>query len=158
MNIDDLKEEVSIELGLMDETINELLSLKEDIGDRKPTIRERTAAAAFLTQWYNGVENIIKRIYRYYNISIPVGDNWHTELVKGVSESPREGLPLLIDHELFTDLAPFRKFRHVVHHGYGFQLEWARMSPGIDRISTIFLRFKKGVEKLIAVLESSERR
>ncbi len=154
MNIDDLKEEVSIELELMDETINELLSLKEDTGDREPTARERTAAAAFLAQWYNGIENILKRFYRYYNISIPVGDNWHTELVKGVSEPPRKGLPLMIDHEMFADLAPFRKFRHVVHHGYGFQLEWNRMLPGIERISTVFLKFKKRVEILIATLEN----
>lgn len=158
MKLDDLKEEISIELELMDGTIKELLSLKEEISGRKPTVREKTAAAAFLAQWYNGVENILKRIYRYYNITIPVGDNWHTELVKGVSEPPREDLPLLIDYELFTDLAPFRKFRHVVYHGYGFQLEWDRMLPGIERVSTIFLRFKKRVEKLIAVLESDERR
>lgn len=154
MNIDDLKEEIGIESGLIDETINELLSLKKDIGDREPTVRERTAAAAFLAQWYNGVENILKRLYRYYNIAIPVGDNWHIELVKGVSESPREGLPLLINHELFTDLAPFRKFRHVVHHGYGFQLEWDRMLPGIEQIPTIFVRFKEKIERLIATLEN----
>ncbi|MDI6793136.1 MAG: hypothetical protein QME81_09755 [bacterium] len=117
MKLDDLKEEISIELELMNGTIKESLSLKKDISGRKPTVREKTAASAFLAQWYNGIENILKRIYRYYNIPMPVGDNWHAELVKGVSDPPREGLPLLVDHELFTDLAPFRKFRHVVYHG-----------------------------------------
>jgi hypothetical protein len=59
-----LKEEIGIELELMDKVVNELLSLKEDLSGREPTIREKTATAAFLAQWYHGVENIIKRIYR----------------------------------------------------------------------------------------------
>lgn len=154
MKIDDLKEEINIELELMDEIIDELHSLKKDIQDREPTVREKTAAAAFLAQWYNGVENILKRIYRYYNVPIPCGNNWHVEIVKGVSEPPQKGLPLLIDHELSIDLAPFRKFRHIVYHGYGFQLEWDRMLPGIEQISMVFLKFKKRVEGLIATLEN----
>jgi len=150
MKIDDLKEEVSIEFELMDGIINELLSLKKEISGREPTVREKTAAAAFLAQWYGGVENVLKRFYRYYNIAIPVSDNWHTEIVKGISDPPLKGLPLLIDNTLFDALAPFRKFRHVVYHGYGFQLEWDRMLPGIEQISTVFLMFKERVERLIA--------
>jgi hypothetical protein len=158
MRLEDLKEEISIELELMDKVVSELLSLKEDLSGRKPTVREKTAAAAFLAQWYNGVENIIKRIYRYCNIPIPAGDNWHIEIIKGVSEPPHKGLPLLIDKELYTDLASFRKFRHIVHHGYGFQLEWDRMLPGIEQISAVFLKFKESVEQLIVGWESSEMR
>jgi len=150
MKIDDLKEEVSIEFELMDGIINELLSLKKEISGREPTVREKTAAAAFLAQWYGGVENVLKRFYRYYNIAIPVSDNWHTEIVKGISDPPLKGLPLLIDNTIFDALAPFRKFRHVVYHGYGFQLEWDRMLPGIEQISTVFLMFKERVERLIA--------
>ncbi|MBU0701594.1 hypothetical protein KKE26_09960 [bacterium] len=151
MKLNDLKEEVGIEFELMDETINELLSLKKEISGREPTVREKTAAAAFLAQWYGGVENILKRFYRYHNIALPVGDNWHTEIVKGISDPPLKGLPLLIDNTLFIALAPFRKFRHVVYHGYGFQLEWARMLPGIEQISTIFLMFKERVERLMDI-------
>jgi hypothetical protein len=155
MRLEDLKEEISIELELMDETVNELLSLKEDLSGRKPTVREKTAAAGFLAQWYNGVENIIKRIYRYCNVPIPAGDNWHIEIIKGVSELPYKGLPLLIDKELYTDLASFRKFRHIVHHGYGFQLEWDRMLPGIEQIQVVFMKFKKRIEEFMTTCKKS---
>jgi hypothetical protein len=39
--------------------------LQGDVASREPTVREKTAAAAFLAQFYNGVEIILKRISRY---------------------------------------------------------------------------------------------
>lgn len=35
-------------------------------------------------------------------------------------------------------LSPFRKFRHVVHHGYGFQIEWEMMSEGLENLDSVF--------------------
>ena len=51
-------------------TVDELMALQRDIAHRKPTTREKTAAAAFLAQFYNGLENIIKRIYRYHGLDL----------------------------------------------------------------------------------------
>ena len=53
--IEELKEELSIELESMDIMVNELLSLINDIRDRKPTVREKTAAAGFLAQFYAAI-------------------------------------------------------------------------------------------------------
>jgi hypothetical protein len=39
-------------------TVNELISFQGDVAGREPTIREKPAAAAFLAQFYNGVENV----------------------------------------------------------------------------------------------------
>jgi hypothetical protein len=39
-----------------------------------PTVREQTAAAAFLAQFYNGIENILKRISIFYEVPLPTGD------------------------------------------------------------------------------------
>jgi uncharacterized protein YutE (UPF0331/DUF86 family) len=47
---------------------------------------------------------------------------------------------------LASDLAPYRKFRHVVHHGYGFQLDWERMAEGIDKVDQVYRRFKTKLE------------
>jgi hypothetical protein len=55
------------------------------------------------------------------------------------SEKP---LPALFDNSLKAELTGFRKFRHVVHHGYGFQIEWERLIDGMKKIEDIFLRFK----------------
>jgi hypothetical protein len=62
-------------------------------------------------------------------------------------------LPALFDDTLSSDLAPYRKFRHVVHHGYGFQLDWDRMKEGIESVVPIFLRFKSRLNEYLLTLE-----
>ena len=58
----ELGEEIAIELEALEATVNELAALQHNVAHREPTVRESTAAAAFLAQFYNGVENILKRI------------------------------------------------------------------------------------------------
>jgi hypothetical protein len=75
-----LREEIAVELDALARTVDELLALRQDITDREPNVREKTAAAAFLAQFYNGVENILKRISRYHNVPLPTGETWHIDL------------------------------------------------------------------------------
>jgi hypothetical protein len=74
-----LREEIEDELSQIELTVRELRGLREDVADREPTIREKTAAVAFLAQFYNGVENILKRISYFNSISLPDGDTWHVD-------------------------------------------------------------------------------
>src|SRR4030042_3999406 len=152
MKIEELKEELSIELESMDIVVKELLSLIKDISNREPTIREKTAAASFLAQFYNGLENILKRISRFYAVPLPHGDMWHVELFKRFCEPSYQSLPALFESTLSSDLAPYRKFRHVVHHGYGFELDWDRMAEGIEKAEKVFHRFKGTLENYLKTL------
>lgn len=154
MTIEELKEELSIELESMDVVVRELLSLIKDISDREPTIREKTAAAGFLAQFYNGVENILKRISRFYEIPLPAGDTWHIELFRRFCSPPFTPLPLLFGDDLALAISPFRKFRHVVHHGYGFQIDWSRIKEGISQIEDIFIRIKSTLSDYFKSIES----
>ena len=133
-----LSEEISIELELMANVVHEVSSLCHDVTGRQPTVRENTAAASFLAQFYGGVENILKRIHRYYKIPLPVGNTWHLELFNRFCPPGYDELPLLFDNKLSMALSPFRKFRHVVHHGYGFQIEWEMMSEGLENLDSVF--------------------
>jgi len=62
-------------------------------------------------------------------------------------------LPPLFDESLASELAAYRKFRHVVHHGYGFQLEWERMEEGIRRVENVFARFQGSLEEYLRALQ-----
>jgi len=57
--VDELKAEIAIELDLLQQVVNELEVLRRDVAAREPTVREKTAAAAFLAQFYTGIENIL---------------------------------------------------------------------------------------------------
>lgn len=147
-----LIEEINIEMDCLCSLVQEVNSLRSDVEGREPTVREKTAAAAFLAQFYGGIENILKRIHRYYGLALPVGDTWHLDLFKRFCMPEHELLPLLFDQQLAMDLAPFRKFRHVVHHGYGFQIEWDRIIAGLESVGDVFAAFRASVNRFVDTL------
>ena len=149
MTIEELKQEINIELELIENIVAELLSLDRDIKGKEPSLRERTAAAAFMAQFYGGIENILKRINYFNSIPLPAGNTWHIDLFKRFSNPPYNSLPLIFDETLEKSMSPFRKFRHVVYHGYGFQLDWDRMKEGIETIEDTFSRFKTKIFKYL---------
>jgi hypothetical protein len=95
VNIEALKEEIAIQLKMMERTVREIESLQADIGSGEPTTREIAAAAAFLSDFYTGVENILKRISRCSGVPLPVGEDWHVELFNHFCEPGFQGLPVL---------------------------------------------------------------
>ena len=145
MNAAELREEIAFELEALETTVNELLALQQDVAQREPTVRESAAAAAFLAQFYNGIENILKRICRYHNVPLPAGETWHTELFQRFCSPAEADLPLLFDGPLSAALAPYRRFRHVAFHSYGFQLDWSRMAEGVANVQTVFEQLEQSL-------------
>jgi len=114
----------------MDRTVVEVEKLLHDLGENEPSLRERAAAGQFLGSIYMGVENIMKRIIRYYGLEMPEGEHWHVNLFRRFVSPTTDLLPLLFPQELASRMKPFRKFRHVSRHGYALELEWERMREG----------------------------
>jgi hypothetical protein len=146
MRLTELAQEIDIEFEAIQMTIDQLASLSKDVAQREPTVRELAAAGLFLANFYNGIENVLKRISRFHHIVLPARNDWHLELAKAFCDPLGEGLPLLLDAQLADELAPYRQFRHVVHHGYGFRLRWLDMRPGVEAAASVFSRFKNAVD------------
>lgn len=157
MNRDQLHQQISIELDSLQVVTQELSALLEDIVGRKPTLREVTAAGAFLAQFYNGIENILKRICVYEKVDLPSSDTWHVEMFQWFCAPSHPGLPVLFDDVLAEKLAPYRRFRHVVLHSYGFQLDWSRMVEGIRAVDEVFLLVKQRISEYMHLLDESDR-
>lgn len=153
MTLEELREEVSIESESIVAILQEMSALRKDLAGREPTVREKVAAAAFMAQFYGGIENILKRISYFNSVPLPTGDTWHTDLFKRFCAPAYKSLPVLFDEPLALAMAPYRKFRHVVYHGYGFQLDWDRMKEGIENIDDIFLHFKSKLSDYLRLLE-----
>lgn len=152
MTTDDLLEEISIELEYIEKTVREAVDLLNDVSSRKPSVRELTAAAAFLAQFYCGIENILKRIHHYYGVPLPTGDSWHVDIFRRFCNPPSSPFPVIFDDSLAVELLPFRKFRHVVYHGYGFQLDWERMKEGLEKVDDVHSRFVSSISNYMAKL------
>ena len=145
MTPDELREAIEIELDAIQVTVNELIALQRDVLHREPTVREQTAAAAFLAQFYNGVESILKRICLYHDVPLPTGETWHVDLFKRFCSPGDPNLPQLFNDELASALSPYRRFRHVAFHSYGFQFDWERMSEGVEQTEEVYQRFRKSL-------------
>ncbi|MBS1248950.1 MAG: hypothetical protein MAG431_00520 [Chloroflexi bacterium] len=142
MKFAELREEIEIESKRMEIVVQEIIKLDEDTSHTEATHREKTAASAYLAQFYNGVENTLKRLCRFYEVPLPTSSTWHIDLFRRFCSPPKEPLPVLFGDTLITDMAGLRKFRHVVHHGYGFQLDWDRLVEGMKKIESVFGRYK----------------
>ena len=151
----ELREDVGVELEALEAIVQELLSLQADVVNRDPTVREQTAAAAFLAQFYNGVENILKRISVYHNVPLPTGETWHVDLFRRFCAPSYPPLPVLFDASLEAVLAPYRRFRHVALHSYGFQLEWSRMVEGVAAVDNVFAQITAKLTEYLRLIESS---
>lgn len=155
MNASELTEEVRLELRQMERVVQELEALDADVGEGPATLREEAAAGQFLASFYMGVENVLKRIARYHDVELPESEQWHVELFQWFC-SPlcnRSPLPVLFPESLASEMKPYRRFRHVVHHAYGIELKWERMVEGVQNARPVFDRFRRRVEDVIADLE-----
>jgi hypothetical protein len=154
VNTAELSEEIAVKLEAIVTTVDELLALQQDVAHREPTIRENAAAAAFLAQFNNGTENILRRICRYHEVRLPTGETWHTELFQRFCSPGYADLPLLLDGPLGIVLAPYRRFRHVAFHGYGFQLEWSRMAEGVANVRAVIEQLKQRLDEYLESINS----
>jgi hypothetical protein len=109
------------------------------------SLREKLAAGALLAQFYMGVENVLKRISKYRGVALPQSPHWHADLLERFAPPPHDVLPALLDEDLLAALGPYRRFRHVMHHAYGFDLDWERMREGAEGIEPVFERFRERV-------------
>jgi hypothetical protein len=100
------------------------------------------------------IENVLKRISRYYDVPLPTGEAWHVDLFRHFCSPSHPDLPALFDEDLASALAPFRRFRHVALHSYGFQPDWGRMAEGVARVQDVFSQFKMSLSDYLNALDT----
>jgi hypothetical protein len=95
---DKLRKQVEIELGQMRLLLETHRSLLDRSPDFTPNPIELSALAAMLHSFYNGVENILKRIALEAGGTVPSGEFWHRDLLAAADPKPHRlpkaaGLP-----------------------------------------------------------------
>lgn len=153
MNAAELRAEAAVEFELLGQVIDELVALRHDVAGREPTLRERAAAGAFLMQFYNGVENLLKRISKQNGVPLPAGQDWHADLFRRYCNPPVAPLPLLFEDDLASEMKQYLAFRHIVRTGYGVILDWEKMRVGLERVGSVFERFRAAVTEYLARLD-----
>ncbi len=133
-----LKEYCDAEFENIDAVVSELfLVVRAD--KTTYTTAELAAIAVFLHNFYNGVENILKRICSYRQIETKGSPTWHKDLLKASSEGQ------VISDELYLALSSYLSFRHFFIHSYSFILRWEELKPLVDELGNTLAQFKNEV-------------
>lgn len=133
-----LKEYCDAEFENIETVLSELFAV---VKPKKPkySTAELAAVATFVHNYYNGVENILKRILLYRHIKTGNSPTWHKDLLK-ISKNKA-----IISKQLHDILANYLSFRHFFVHAYSFTLNWEELKPLVRNIRKTLKRFKSEV-------------
>ena len=95
----ELKKQIETERSQLHRILETHQGLLERCRKAKPTAGELAALAAILHGFYNGVENIFKRIAVALDGGAPQGEFWHSELIERMA-SPSKKRPALLSDTL----------------------------------------------------------
>jgi uncharacterized protein YutE (UPF0331/DUF86 family) len=110
------------------------------------TTAEMAAIATFIHNCYNGVENVLKRIFYYNKLEIKDSPAWHKDFLKAALDQR------IISTDLYNSLSIYLSFRHFFVHAYSFTLRWEELKPLIDDLADTIKRFKSEIDCYIEKL------
>ncbi|HLV09980.1 MAG TPA: hypothetical protein VKY40_07220 [Halanaerobiales bacterium] len=108
--------------------------------------------ALSLQHFYTAVETSFKRVAKEIDGHLPEGEQWHFELLEQMSVQIKDIRPAFLCREDKKKLDKLRRFRHVVRHGYEYELDWVQIKPLVELVDTVIPLIKKQFAKFIAFL------
>ncbi|MFN8490072.1 MAG: hypothetical protein U0350_20965 [Caldilineaceae bacterium] len=103
--------------------------------------------------FYTGVETIFEDIARNVEGTIPIGPNWHQELLLQMSAELSALRPAVISNETRYCLDEYRGFRHVVRNVYTFNLRSGRLQQLSEEVHACYDRVKRDLASFTQFLE-----
>jgi len=123
---DELRRQIDVERLQLRRLLETHAGLLAKCRTSEPTVDELAALAAILHAFYNGIENIFKRVAVTLDGGPPAGRFWHADLIEAMS-NPKPNRPALLSESLSETLQEYLDFRHVFRQAYSFELRWEKM-------------------------------
>jgi hypothetical protein len=143
---EELREDVLDEERAIEVTLTRLREIRGKFDPQAKDYSTEPAMGAYLMNFYNGIENILKRVSKEYYQTMPKGESWHKELL-ALSANPPQGKVALFSEQVLERLHSYRNFRHRFVSGYGFQLKGEKMFELIDNIQTLWKDITKAISE-----------
>ncbi|MCL4492653.1 MAG: hypothetical protein M1510_12290 [Nitrospirae bacterium] len=141
-----LKEYCDAEFENIDAVIAELFSVvKTEVAGY--SVPELAAIATFIHNFYNGIENILKRTLAFKQIGVKDSSTWHKDLLKASADMGA------ISNDLYDTLLIYLSFRHFFVHAYSFTLQWEEIKPLAEDIQGTLGKFKSAIYDYINKLD-----
>ena len=144
-SIERLKADILFEIALVEEAVDRLNEVKARLPIVEGDHVSEPAMGTYLMNFYNGVENIIKRVCKLYYGRFPEGNIWHKELLQ-LSCRPPESKEPIFSEDIVKTLNKYLNFRHRFISGYGFQLEAEKMIDLVEECPNLWNTIKGQIE------------
>lgn len=115
-----------------------------DVGIDNPNVY---AVALNLQHVYTCLETAFERVARQLDGDVPTGSDGHRQLLEQMVLSIEGVRPALVSLHLKDKLDRLRQFRHIVRHGYEYELDWAQMVPLVESLPEICDQIQKDFVK-----------
>jgi HepT-like protein len=123
---DKLRKQIAVEREQLHQLLKTYRPILEKCAASPPSEIELSGLAALLNSFYNGVENIFKRVRAALGDHLPEGESWHKELLDSMAEATSHR-NAVISAALRGCLKEYMELRHFFRHAYIFTLRWDRV-------------------------------
>lgn len=131
--MDELWEEIEAEKNLIEKTLNELVKALQG---KDRTYVVLAGMASFVHNFYNGLENILKRLLLATGEKLDLRSPfWHHDLLQGAIDQQ------IISTSLAQKLKDYLGFRHFFVHAYGILLDAEKLMPLANNAAEIWRSF-----------------
>ena len=144
-----LRTEIEAILGDLERVVEEIERLLRDLGSSEPIYKDRAAMGAFLHNFYNGIENVLKRIAEEIDQSVPSGSEWHRALLRRMAKGVEGLRPAVLKAETVEKLLPYLGFRHFFRHSYTFEIDWEKVKPLAVNARAVLEVFKDDLKRFL---------
>lgn len=132
----DIKQKIHAEMENVETVLTQLETVKNR-PNKEPVVL--VGIGGYLQNTYNGIENILKQILLFKNISIPASPTWHKDLLNLAVKHK------VIGRETAERIGKYLFFRHFFTHSYGFLIEERKIKPLMDSALKDYKVFKKDI-------------
>jgi len=142
----EVREQIDLERANIDTLFAAYREVVQKVATRPPDFIELSALATMLHSFYNGIENIFKRIAAEIDHDVPTGATSHAKLLTMMA-NPGHHRPPVISKAMQGRLSAYLSFRHVYRHAYSFQLDWRKMSDMVLQSEATWQELQRELEQ-----------
>lgn len=151
-----LKDEIAIEMLNLERLVKECQALMASV-DTAPSSVELRAFGSILHDFYTACERIFERVAVYLGHGQPTGDNSHITLLRLMELNIEGSRPAVFDHEFAARLHEYLRFRHLFRHTYGYELDWEKLQPLVERLEMSRTELDQQLNRFIFALTSGQK-
>ena len=121
---------------------------------RQPSNTVLRAGGSILHDFYTGIEKIFESIAKEVDKRLPVGEDWHSELLHQMTLDIPGLRPQVITASMEKKLREYLGFRHLFRKRYGFELDWQKLKKLLLAMPQIRSSLDNEIGKFFEALNS----